>query len=129
MTPVKQTIFGSENGNCLAACIASMLNIPIDHVPNWGIDIEYNVNTLNMFLSNYGMFHVLVNIKDLEEQLISCNGYYILCGESFSELCDHAVIYRNAELFFDPMPNGKGLKGTIRNERYYQAIFIIPKEI
>lgn len=127
MTPVKQTIFGSKKGNCLTACFASMLNIPVDHVPNWGVDIAYSA--INMFLSNYGFYHVSVSVYNLEKQLSQYQGYFLLFGESFSEICDHAVIYKDCNLFFDPMPNGKGLKGLIRNKSYYEAMFFVPKEI
>ena len=34
MTPVDQTIFGVGEGNCFSACIASLLNCPIEDVPN-----------------------------------------------------------------------------------------------
>lgn len=33
MKPVAQTVFGSPDGNCLAACIASILELPIEAVP------------------------------------------------------------------------------------------------
>lgn len=131
MTPVKQTVFGKDNGNCLAACFASMLNIPVDHVPNWGVDIEFSWNAINMFLSNYELFLVVIEIhkRNIEEATIIYDGYYILSGASYSQKCNHAVIYKGTNLFFDPMPNDKGLKGPLRGEQYYQAMFFVPKEI
>ena len=39
MTPVMQTKFSDESlgtrGNCMAACVASLLDIPIDGIPSW----------------------------------------------------------------------------------------------
>ncbi len=35
MTPVDQTIFEDHHGNCYAACIASLLDLPLDKVPNF----------------------------------------------------------------------------------------------
>ncbi len=35
MTPQKQTIFGKQNGNCFATCVASLLDLPLSEVPNF----------------------------------------------------------------------------------------------
>lgn len=35
MTPVTQTLVGIERGNCLQACVASLLDLPIEQVPNF----------------------------------------------------------------------------------------------
>ena len=34
MKPVDQTRFGSPDGNCFAACVASLLEIPLEEAPN-----------------------------------------------------------------------------------------------
>lgn len=34
MKPTDQTIFGYPNGNCFAACVASLLEMPIEEMPN-----------------------------------------------------------------------------------------------
>lgn len=35
MRPVDQTTFGFNDGNCLSACVASILELPIAHVPSF----------------------------------------------------------------------------------------------
>ena len=35
MKPVYQTVFGKHNGNCMSACIASILELELDDVPNF----------------------------------------------------------------------------------------------
>lgn len=35
MKPVRQTIFGHEEGNCAQACVASLLELPLGAVPNF----------------------------------------------------------------------------------------------
>jgi|EP01047_Picozoa_sp_COSAG01_P067476 hypothetical protein len=35
MRPVEQTVFGAGAGNALQACIASMLEMDLDSVPNF----------------------------------------------------------------------------------------------
>lgn len=38
MKPVTQTTFGDGKGNCFTACVASILELPIDAVPNFCVD-------------------------------------------------------------------------------------------
>lgn len=38
MIPVEQTVFNSTTGNCIAASIASVLEMPLDDVPNFMAD-------------------------------------------------------------------------------------------
>lgn len=35
MQPVKQTIHDSKTGNCVSACLASLLDVELDTVPNF----------------------------------------------------------------------------------------------
>lgn len=37
MTPVKQTILDLQAGNCFAACVASILDLPLSEVPNFSV--------------------------------------------------------------------------------------------
>ena len=38
MTPVYQTNYGKDQGNCLTACVASVLDIPITSLPEFCVD-------------------------------------------------------------------------------------------
>ena len=51
MKPIHQTKFGKE-GNCFAACIASVLDCEIDSVPFWADSEEWKKyqSRLNSFL-------------------------------------------------------------------------------
>lgn len=44
MKPVCQTIFGTGRGNCFAACVASILELPIEEVPNFCADTPEGEN-------------------------------------------------------------------------------------
>ncbi len=54
MHRVKQTKFGFEEGNCFAACIASLLELPIEEVPNFCTNKEWQLET-NRWLSKFGL--------------------------------------------------------------------------
>lgn len=102
MKPTNQTTFG-EYGNCFAACVASMLEIPLEDVPNfyqdrpsgWWFDFEN-------WLKDYGYFPIILSPKFVLPV------YYIVSGPA-SRGFSHAVIYFDGELVFDPYPDGSGV--------------------
>jgi hypothetical protein len=135
MTPVIQTkvvITNSKgervvNGNCYAAAIASVLNLPITEVPNVEVffndteDYMFFRNLMQRFLKNRGLqlqedFRYAVFHKDSDfyhEKLEECreelkDSYYLASGKSprgFS----HIVVYKNGELAHDPHPSADGI--------------------
>jgi hypothetical protein len=105
MKKLNQTKYGEE-GNCFAACIASLFEVEIADIPflaeykNWD---EY-LNVLNSILRN--KFEVILlhgDFKDWEDYLKEnyIDSYYIVSGDSNKGL-EHAVIYKNGELFHNP---------------------------
>ena len=46
MTPVNQTIVDADSGDCTRACLASILDLPIEAVPNF---IMFKVGWFNVF--------------------------------------------------------------------------------
>ena len=88
MTPILQTKFGND-GNCLAACIASLLEIDIDSVPN--PHSENWQNELNEWLvENHGIYILTVGFFDKEIVPVALLSGYI--------------IGRNGKVVHDPLP-------------------------
>ena len=113
MIPIQQTKFHSDSqkGNCLAACIASLLEISLNQVPEFEeMDREDWQSALLDFLLNRGKtLSILYDEVDfkLEEAGDSC---YIANGRSPRDLdVRHAVIFKNGKLEFDPHPSGDGI--------------------
>jgi hypothetical protein len=108
MKLVYQTRHGSKRGNCLPACVASLTGLPIEEVDfncrgkNWLK--QYN----KKLAQKHGKWLFCVNITDFSFM----HGAYIAIGESAnSPDCDHAVLWKDNKLFFDPAgKSGKGLK-------------------
>ena len=102
MTPILQTKFGND-GNCLAACIASLLEIDIDSVPN--PHSENWQNELNEWLvENHGIYILTVGFFDKEIVPVALlSGYIIGVGLSFNNR-KHAVLCRNGKVVHDPLP-------------------------
>ena len=131
MTPQKLTISSPENGDCLRACVASLLDLPIEQVPNfmdngkgddgrWFSDPE---NGMNAFLWRNG--YEYKGYRHPEEAISLCtgvDGYYIGTVNSVNfRGCTHAVIFHGLKLAFDPSLR-KQWKGTGKNALCYYMI-------
>lgn len=110
MKPVDQTIIG-EKGNCMSACLASLLHLDIAHVPNF-FDISTNDDewweAVRSWLSGHGWGIISINLGDAfpPEKL---NGYQIIFGRS-KRKHNHATIWLNGEMVHDPHPDKTGLE-------------------
>lgn len=140
MIPVTQTkvsIINSKgehvvNGNCLAACIASLLELPITEVPN--VEVFYHLpkgddyywDVLDKWLSSkgyklstddrYKCFHPEIAHKSInnEERLADyiielIDKYYLVTGKSPRGL-SHITIWKNGEMVHDPHPTKEGIQ-------------------
>jgi hypothetical protein len=109
MRKIKQNKFGKE-GNCLEACIASLLEIDINIIPcykkeNWNI-------LLNVWLiKNYGYYILPLSVKGFfaSFQKLMKDTLYIASGYSKRGLF-HATIWKNNKMIFDPHPSNIGIK-------------------
>lgn len=110
MIKVIQTKYGVE-GNCFAACIASLFEIEIDNIPfltdykDWG---EY-LNALNNFLRDKFEVILLYGEFEIWQEYLKDNfmeSHYIVSGDSNKEGLEHAVIFKNGELNHNPNDRG-----------------------
>jgi len=126
MIPVDQTKFYiaedgvTQRGNCWTACIASIMERPIDSVPNFvEIDVAGGQNwfthTWQWLQANGYRLQNLVHGEEPEGE------YYIATGASPRGFnLRHAVVYKDRQLAFDPHPSREGI-------RSYEAIFgVVP---
>lgn len=140
MIPVTQTKVVVRNskdelivyGNCFAAVVASMLELPIQEVPNVetlyfleGKLEFYGLDVMNVFLEgkgwelmNDGRFSVFHDSKwgigegythSRQDALDYCHDkYYLVSGKSTRGV-SHICIYKNGYLVHDPHPTREGL--------------------
>lgn len=111
MNFVYQTRHGNKLGNCLCACVASITGLPIEEVDfdcrgNDWLD-QYN----KKMIKKHDKWLFCVNITD--HKLM--HGVYIAIGDSVDLNCDHAVLWQDGKMVFDPYKHGKGLKGKPNN--------------
>lgn len=111
MTPVMQTRFGEE-GNCMTACIASLLDLPIESVPYFLGEDDF-FGSVSAFLESKGYeYHSFIKGDEIEDwkKAPGVDGYFIVAGESpRMPGVQHAVIFKGQEMFFDPHPDKTGI--------------------
>lgn len=116
------------NGNCYAAAIASMLDLPITEVPNGEVffddqeDYYFFRTLMHRFLKNKGLqlvsdwrfaaFHSEDHFSEdqnIEYRELLKDTFYLATGESARGFA-HICIYMNGQLCHDPHPSKDGLE-------------------
>lgn len=113
-------------GNCLAACIASMLDLSLAQVfdvPGGGSNSNY-WTIVDGWLAARGL--ELVHVIVPPGHRVRGDAYYIAVGPPARGLqetnASHAVIYQHGELAHDPVPSTGGL--AIVEE----ILFLVPQQ-
>jgi hypothetical protein len=112
MIPVQQTDFSTAGGNCYAACVASLLELPIERVPNF--HREHGAGWVKPFchwLKDFGLWPCVVSIEksDQDAKQHLDHAATAIAGGLTKSKCSHACIYQGQRLLWDPFPGGIGL--------------------
>jgi hypothetical protein len=144
MKPVDQTRCNCGDslteapGNCWAACIASILEIPLSELPDeadyWTPGqpqsksyIPYEKATFAWLLQR-GLILVEVKMPDVYFRGDEWEPYCILAGPSpRNPLVSHAVVGRGAKIVHDPHPSRDGLL-TVDGEPWWYE-FLVPVDV
>lgn len=108
MKTTYQTKFGSVEGNCLAACIASLLEIGIDDVPDLSPQPNDPIHWIRKFRDFMKQYGVIAEIYSPDFFRPPRGVYYLIWGTSPRGL-PHSVIGRNGQIAHDPHPEGGGV--------------------
>jgi len=98
MIPVNQTVLTEGDGNCVAACVASILELGIDEVPNFIMD-EAQPYSWDVWLTKWCAAHG-VNARWTRQRPY---GLSIGLGTSWRGT-DHAVVMKDGRTVHDPNP-------------------------
>ena len=117
MTPVKQTKLyskdGMHNGNCFAAVLASLLDLPLWMVPPFEEGFgrsEWYETRADEWLAR--MFNLkMVKVEGHPVEVLP--EYYVASGKSARGV-HHAVVYRNGVLAHDPHYSDSGIESVDR---------------
>ena len=108
MIAVDQTILSSESekGNCLAACVASILEIPLEDVPNFvGETSWFSALRKFVLIHGYHLFELSPNY--------SLPVYHLMIGPGprsrDGKQIHHSVVGKEGSIIHDPHPSRAGL--------------------
>jgi len=102
MKALKQTLTDTLFGNCLQACIASVLEKELDHVPNFMLFEDHWWSVLIMWLGTNGY-----EVEYIEGNPPNDNEYYVtsLKYDSHGKGIAHAVVMKDNEIAHNPWIN------------------------
>jgi hypothetical protein len=104
--PVDQTIFGAPAGNCLAACVASLLHLDIADVPNVCEDGAGWVERLADWLQPRGLVPLAFGGPPPSG---FADALCIVSGQSPRGPWLHATVWRGDKMVHDPHPDRTGI--------------------
>lgn len=106
MIPCDQTEFYDKEkgttGNCMQACFASLLELPLDSVPHFALEKTGWFKAIYDFLATFNL-SMYQTPKEMQ-----INFPHLVCGPSPRGI-SHMVIYNGNRLFFDPHPSRAGV--------------------
>lgn len=90
MTPVEQTSYEKGKGNCLTACVASVLDMPISALPEFCVDGEWFMRLAEFCTRNGFLLMYWTHSRDLP---LLCMGAYLIIVLDLEGTEDrHAVV-------------------------------------
>jgi hypothetical protein len=116
---IMQTKFGAKKGNCFDACVASILEYPLEKIPenmmseDWFLKYQKWLKTIG-----YQLLNVRLGDGFLPEDI-----YYIVSGISprFKDV-QHSTVGLNGKIIHDPHPDNTKIKG---NKKYWEYTFLL----
>lgn len=150
MKPVTQTRTGVPQGNCTEACIASVLEVPLEEVPDLydattdtGHDPE-RWTQLRQWLRERGFLWMFADFKardlplrfvdhwqfapdDFLTQIDWDTSHYFFCGPNPDGL-PHCVVAQGGQVVWDPNPFRRGIT-AVDGLVYLTPLAILPPEM
>jgi hypothetical protein len=116
MWEITQTRTGKD-GNCFAACISSIFEIPLEEIPEFG-DASF-LDDVDTFLEPRGLYYVQVPLDDESLSVVFRKGHILSTIEGLSPRGGlHACVALNGKLIWDPHPQDGTGRGLVREDCY-----------
>lgn len=109
MKPQDQTTFGAPGGNCFSACIASILDMPVDKVPYFMSDDPLGrewIAKLANWLRPRGLYPMILTSQ------ANVPGIHVVHGDSPRGVGGHAVVGMGDMIVHDPHPSRAGIRNV-----------------
>lgn len=121
MIPVMQTVMYQDEprvyGDCMRACVASILELPVDDVPHFlqeagGHVVEF-YDLIEDFLDSRGIQVLWQHDLSYHWRPGDPSVYHLMSGPSPRHAgVGHCIVGRNGHPYFDPHPDNAMLSGT-----------------
>lgn len=126
MIPIDQSVLrpptdlSGPPGDCFAACIASILELPLKAVPRPGVEDRYDWDKPGGYWERIGLwlcheqgFYILETPGPHQPFVTSMSAnlreeYWIACGPG-PRGCNHCVVVQGTTMVHDPHPSREGL--------------------
>jgi hypothetical protein len=112
MKPVHQTKYGNEEGNCFAACVASILELPMVQVPDFCANPADDWFTpFEEWLAGRGLFALTMAPPYTSEERDSMPPLPYIAGGGYEGPTGngpHAVVHKRGRLLHNPNPTHEG---------------------
>lgn len=125
MTPITQTRLG-EHGNCMPACLASILEVPIEAVPDpWAVEVSGDY-WLQAWQRYTAVHHGLLYVEPYERlaRAVRPIGFHLINGQG-PRGHGHSVVGHAGETIWDPHPSRAGL---VRVETFGLLVPLDPED-
>jgi len=109
MKPVDQTKFGDPDGNCFAACLASLLECPIEDVPKF--QSKPKIYWMDVYDNWLGQFGLGVFSTTTDPFLHAEWHMELIAGGNGPRGIPHTVLWKRGKMIHDPHPSRAGLIG------------------
>jgi len=108
MIKVDQMIFKPPLGNCLQACVASVMELPLEAVPNFSqyFGREDWYETVAEFLKPYGLYPIELHQPKEGWGNFAPMGYHLITGHSPRGRYHHTIVGYRGKPIHDPYPGG-----------------------
>jgi hypothetical protein len=97
MKRVKQRTVNSQYGDCFGACLASILELPIEVIPNDHSEIWFSIQ--RMFLDQFGLS---MTFHNRQGPIWSYSPWIASVKSKNYPDTTHAIIMQESEVLFDP---------------------------
>lgn len=130
MKRVFQTKFGKPEGNCLGACVISILELEVKDIPSLGMDNWWG--ELKRFVRPFGyesLYFCPDNREEFFNQIaeVSPEALYV-GGNDGPRGLKHCVVLKGKTMIHDPHPDGGGIEMPPEDYIYFVKGDLLPRK-
>lgn len=127
MKAVDQTVFVGDTrpGNCFAACIASIFEVPLESIPAWEIESQWAEHWIEVsdYLANkFGVGMLEIVFASRTGGLTHDDDCFCILTGKGPRGVNHAVVGLGPNIVHDPHPSRDGLVGKPESVVYFVVL-------